>query len=521
MPYFTLDSMEIIQNRVQELDNHVKNRKYCCAGSKRAGGNLHVPITIDEFCKPALGQRLENRNNDQILTNPILSSDCQETESAGQHGSRGASGEANDQEAHVQESHRNNLITIRQSWLWILNDVVIMAWGQPNAYTDTYKSVGVPMIVGKFLSDLIGLPASFGSASLSGDFLDQYQKFIYLLSDQVNEYLKLLQNTKTRSLTPFEFSDFDIDQEAKFFHQASDVREELSMIRSVISSQEEIWKSFMLVFFPKDCKDGRFENPATQDWISGVDRFQKQEARKRQREADRSDTFSTFMEGPVEWNTDEETDDVKETRKTRKTRKKRHSIDLFSSDTGTSEETDDVKKETDDVKKETDDVKKETDDVKKKTDDVKEETDYVKKETDDVKEETDDVKIQKSLALYEEVWNDIARPQDQFERYKRRLAQLDEDAARVEASIATALDLRAKHKSMQEAHSTAVMSAAVFGFTIVTVVFTPLSFVVSLFALPIERFKDHQDEATGAYSTNYIGKWAGKFCTSCLRILFH
>ncbi|KAE9381987.1 hypothetical protein N431DRAFT_458534 [Stipitochalara longipes BDJ] len=56
------------------------------------------------------------------------------------------------------------------------------------------------------------------------------------------------------------------------------------------------------------------------------------------------------------------------------------------------------------------------------------------------------------------------------------------------------------------------MSAAVFGFTIITIIFTPLSFMVSLFALPIDRFQQHQvpsvwTDQAGMYSTKYMGRW--------------
>lgn len=114
-----------------------------------------------------------------------------------------------------------------------------------------------------------------------------------------------------------------------------------------------------------------------------------------------------------------------------------------------------------------------------------------------------------------EPWRYIARPQVQFPKFKSRIAQLDEDARRVENSISIWLDLKAKHASLKQAHSAAVMSAAVFGFTIVTIIFTPLSFMLSLFALPIKRLQDHQvasrwSDDSGMYTTNYIGKWIGK-----------
>lgn len=109
-------------------------------------------------------------------------------------------------------------------------------------------------------------------------------------------------------------------------------------------------------------------------------------------------------------------------------------------------------------------------------------------------------------------WKTIIKAQSLFEKYRRRLSQLNEDAERVERSIIIKLDLKQKHTSLQESHSTAVMSAAVLGFTIVTIIFTPLSFVMSLFALPIDQFQTKMADSGGTktYSSSYIGKWAGK-----------
>lgn len=108
-------------------------------------------------------------------------------------------------------------------------------------------------------------------------------------------------------------------------------------------------------------------------------------------------------------------------------------------------------------------------------------------------------------------WKTIQRPQQQFPKFERRLQKLDDDAERVQRSIELRLDLKQKHASLQLARSGSVMSASVFGFTIITVIFTPLSFMVGLFALPIDRFQQNQVQVQGGdtavYLTGYIGKW--------------
>ena len=125
------------------------------------------------------------------------------------------------------------------------------------------------------------------------------------------------------------------------------------------------------------------------------------------------------------------------------------------------------------------------------------------------------------ISLRGEIWKQVMQPQVFFEKYKGRLSQLDEDAERVRDTILTKLELKAKHAGIREAHSSAIMSAAVLGFTVITVIFTPLSFTNSLFALPIKALQNHQinstwgdtEKPTGVYTSNYVGTWTGKLIT--------
>ena len=82
----------------------------------------------------------------------------------------------------------------------------------------------------------------------------------------------------------------------------------------------------------------------------------------------------------------------------------------------------------------------------------------------------------------------------------------------------------AKHASLRESHATAMMSAAIFGFTLITIVFTPLSFFASLFSLPIDRLQVHQtgglfSDQSGMYSARYVGTYMGK--SSFESVTFH
>jgi hypothetical protein len=116
------------------------------------------------------------------------------------------------------------------------------------------------------------------------------------------------------------------------------------------------------------------------------------------------------------------------------------------------------------------------------------------------------------------VLNNIIQPQKLFAKYKRQMSQLEEDAERVRDQILTKLELKAKHAGIREAHSSAIMSAAVLGFTIITVIFTPLSFTVALFALPIKDLQNHQinstwgdtEKPTGVYTRAYVATWTSR-----------
>lgn len=118
----------------------------------------------------------------------------------------------------------------------------------------------------------------------------------------------------------------------------------------------------------------------------------------------------------------------------------------------------------------------------------------------------------KDIPRFTEAMDILKKPQTRFAEYKRRIAVLDENAERVQSSIALLLDLKSKENSLREIQTTTSMSAAVIGFSLVTIVFTPLSFLSSLFALPINHLQSHQsvstlDNGTPFYSSSYVAGW--------------
>ncbi|KAH7093422.1 hypothetical protein FB567DRAFT_174060 [Paraphoma chrysanthemicola] len=93
-----------------------------------------------------------------------------------------------------------------------------------------------------------------------------------------------------------------------------------------------------------------------------------------------------------------------------------------------------------------------------------------------------------------------------------QIKRMDEDAERVEKSLNHLLDFKQKQINIQEAQQsrkqaeeTALQGKFIFVFTIVTVIFTPLSFLAALFAIQIKEFP-HDDKGL-----NLDGSWVGKY----------
>jgi Mg2+ and Co2+ transporter CorA len=219
------------------------------------------------------------------------------------------------------------------------------------------------------------LDSPIGIEGSSQSVLAIFQRSITNLAEDVKRYVKSA-----------DFESLSIDKEKQYYHEISDIREEISMIKSVLSEQEEVWKDFTLKVWPEKWKDGRFEDTSNLQYVHGA--------------AVLSDNLS------------------------------------------------------------------------------------------------------------------LAQPQAHFEKYKREMQRLEENVKRVEDLVKNHLDLKQKYASMSEAHSAAILGTLVFGFTIITIIFTPLSFAISVFGLPIDRLQGKQivsrwTNDAGMYTTNYIGKYIG------------
>ncbi|RWA06394.1 hypothetical protein EKO27_g8703 [Xylaria grammica] len=127
-----------------------------------------------------------------------------------------------------------------------------------------------------------------------------------------------------------------------------------------------------------------------------------------------------------------------------------------------------------------------------------------------------------------EQWETVKRSRGTIEKYQKRVRKIDGDAERVEKRIQDQLNLKRTHASIEDARASLtlgthglILSTAVIGFTVVTIIFAPLAFVTALFALPIDTLLSNQfpfkradnaeaedsAQTTNAYATSYVARW--------------
>lgn len=388
-------------------EEDIQSRRRPTDGSGSAG--LHAYCSLDEYCFPHLTKAaLAERNNDQTFTRyyELLTKEQESATGKARHLVQHASGN----EAGRMGKSIRPLLIVSQAFVWEIDDLLIIAL--PVSPPETFwrllrhfRCYAAEEVIALLLYAIFD---AFDPEPKTKEFLREppsdlnnihsifkiFSRSIASALDQVSEYLK-----------DKDVGNIDARQEHRYIHQILDIREEISMISSIITQQDEVWRSFVSNSWP-----------------------------------------SFFPDGP-------------------------QGFTMLQ---------------------------------------------YSKESDKFVTDQDDDLKLRGRRELFEQ----IAKPQHVFTRLKQRLQRLDDDAALVERSIEMRLDLRQKHASLQDAHASlkeaqkaTLMSASVIGFTLITAIFTPLSFMVSLFALPIDRFQTNKigsgDDAY--YTTSYIGKWIGKF----------
>lgn len=118
-------------------------------------------------------------------------------------------------------------------------------------------------------------------------------------------------------------------------------------------------------------------------------------------------------------------------------------------------------------------------------------------------------------------WRPVLSALAELAKYQKKVAKIDRDVERIEKTVQDQLDLKRTHVSIRDTHSSLILGVAVAGFTVITIIFTPLAFAASLFALPLDRLLKNQfqfsgtdgtsgTDASAAYTSHYVGTWFGE-----------
>ncbi|TPX10042.1 uncharacterized protein E0L32_001239 [Thyridium curvatum] len=86
----------------------------------------------------------------------------------------------------------------------------------------------------------------------------------------------------------------------------------------------------------------------------------------------------------------------------------------------------------------------------------------------------------------------IKKAHSTLHKYQQRGKKLEKDAERIEKKVMDMLELKRTYATMRDARSSLLLGTAVIGFTVITIIFAPLSFLTSLFALKIDGFERFQ-----------------------------
>jgi hypothetical protein len=319
--------------------------------------NIHQPRSLDESYYLGLSKdQLSRRNNEQVIS--------------------GA--EENEEQKRV--------LMVSQLWLWIMDDVVVSA--APGF--ESKKHPDEPSLAKEFSDGNLQAGKDFTSWQLAAlifsecvNYLDHpkcaglgkpifytYEKMVATIYDEVQSYMEQKGVDKIQ-----------IEKERTFLSRISDIRDELAMIKSVLTEQGELWDLF-------------YKN------------FEKRVSERANRPQEQISKFQL-----AEWDNN--------------------------------------------------------------------------------------------------VARSVNRPQEQIPKFQRRIQKIDEDAQRVEQWVQGQLDLKKTHASLRDSHNSTLLSTAVIGFTIITVIFTPLSFMTSLLALPSVDFQTQYGD--NKYYRDYLGGFISKF----------
>lgn len=370
-----------------------------CPDSEEASHGLYLPLTLDEYCNSTLDDdTLNRRNKDQVVVRSAMRQ---------QHG-----GYPNGAPKGKQTLPTARLLMVHQLWIYRFGkgfvvafpDVVLQERTIRQALSQHSKN---PLVrVFEWLRAFIGLLERH--IGLHRPVLDIFEESISAASNDVEEYFKLSIKEQEKAA----------DDEKQFSHVIADIREELSMIQSVITQQDRVWTDL------------------------------------------REEIIANWLENDVESPADENGSMVPE----QSERHSEHEARIVDDQESASDHEGPVKPER---------------------------TERLTKH---------EAKIIDKMSL-------------QLQRLKERINKADRDAERVQTLIPQYLELKRSYTVMKESHYTALLGAAVFGFSIVTIIFTPLSFMMALLAVPNDSLL--VGPVADGRKKLFVGRWTCKPHSFC------
>jgi len=159
-------------------------------------------------------------------------------------------------------------------------------------------------------------------------------------------------------------------------------------------------------------------------------------------------------------------------------------------------------------------------DLLRETKDIRDELNMIAKVLDDQRHVIPDMEAS-ILDIYREEHKSQQELKRRFkemvktiETYIKDLERMDKQAERIYKSITDLLDLKQKHANAFEARfardqaaGTARQSQTIMVFTIVTIIFLPLSFIAAMFTINIEEYPHKPDGDEPSLPLSFVSKW--------------
>lgn len=350
MPYFYSGTPRSSRDRLRRYNRKTES-KICPDGDKATHG-LCLPLTLDEYCNLALDDdTLDVLNNDQVLVRSARRQQRQDQ-------SRGS-------DAGKKRKPQIRVLMVHQAWVYRFGEHRVFAFPdivmqEPTILNILSRKSGPVLELLLLLSAFVNLFET--PIGLPKPVLDIFEESISFLSRDVDTYFKKKPKEQEEAA----------DDEKKYFHEISDIRGELAMIREVISQQQQVWKDLSAEL--------------TSRWSNK----------------------SRMAEG--------HTNETAETARI------------------------------------------------------------------------------------------VTKTSKQLQRFQDRIERADKDAERVQNLIPQYLELKRSYTAMKESHYTALLGAAVFDFSVVTIIFTPMAFVVALLAVPDNSLL----VAPAKHKNAFLGKVTGR-----------